>query len=87
MIHFPCRQHGRYNRQEANVSSDTKITKQMQRNIIKDIRRQLVYINDAITNHPNDRQYMDELANQLSATALCLTTDELIAKANEKAGA
>lgn len=64
---------------------NAKITKKMQKDIIKDIRRQLVWINDAI--ETNDLEYLDQLALQLSATALCLTTEELTAKANEKVGA
>jgi hypothetical protein len=57
-----------------------KITKKMQRDVIKDIRRQLVWINNAIAE--NNLDVLDELANQLSATALNLTIDAL----NEEAG-
>lgn len=62
-----------------------KITKKMQKDVIKDIRRQLVWINDAI--ETNDLEYLDQLALQLSATALSLTIESLKEKANEKVGA
>jgi hypothetical protein len=62
-----------------------KITKTIQREVVKDIRRQLVWINDAINS--GDLDYLDELANQLSATAINLTTEVLQEVANEKAGA
>lgn len=62
-----------------------KITKKMQKDVIKDIRRQLIWINDAI--ETNDLEYLDQLALQLSATALSLTIESLTEKANEKVGA
>jgi hypothetical protein len=57
-----------------------KITKKMQREVMKDIRRQLVWINNAIA--ANNLDMLDQLALQLSATALNLTTEAL----NEEAG-
>ena len=57
-----------------------KITKKIQREVVADIRRQIVWINNAIND--GDLDMLDELANQLSATALNLTTEEL----KEKAG-
>jgi hypothetical protein len=63
----------------------TKITKKMQKEVIADIRRQLVWINNAIES--NDFETLDQLALQLSATALNLTTEELTARANAKVGA
>jgi len=62
-----------------------KITKTIQREVVKDIRKQLVWINNAINS--GDLDILDELANQLSATALNLTTETLQEVANEKAGA
>ena len=56
-----------------------KITKKMQKQVLADIRRQLGWINQAIAD--NDRDLLDQLALQLSATALNLTTEELEAKA------
>jgi hypothetical protein len=56
-----------------------KITKKMQKQVMADIRRQLGWINQAIAD--NDLELLDQLALQLSATALNLTTDELNAKA------
>lgn len=56
-----------------------KITKKMQREVMKDIRRQLVWINQAIAE--NDLDMLDQLAMQLSATALNLTTESLTEEA------
>ena len=56
-----------------------KITKKMQKAVIADIRRQLVWINEAIDS--KDLQTLDQLALQLAATAMNLTTEELLAKA------
>ena len=53
-----------------------KITKKKQRDVVKDIRRQLVWINNAIEN--GDLATLDQLALQLSATAINLTTEELM---------
>jgi len=58
-----------------------KITKKIQREVVADIRRQIVWINNAIND--GDLDMLDELANQLSATALDLTTEELTNKAQE----
>jgi hypothetical protein len=58
-----------------------KITKKMQKDVVADIRRQLVWINNAIAS--NDLETLDQLALQLSASALNLTTEELLAKAGE----
>lgn len=58
-----------------------KITKKMQLNVIRDIRRQLIWINQAIAE--NDLDTLDQLALQLSATALNLTTESLTEKAAE----
>jgi hypothetical protein len=58
-----------------------KITKKMQLNVIRDIRRQLIWINQAIAD--NDLDTLDQLALQLSATALNLTTEALNEKAAE----
>lgn len=52
-----------------------KITKKAQRDVVADIRRQLVWINNAID--ANDLETLDQLALQLSATALNLTIEEL----------
>lgn len=52
-----------------------KITKKMQYEVMKDIRRQLVWITNAIEN--KDLESLDQLALQLAATALNLTTEEL----------
>ena len=53
----------------------------MQKDVVADIRRQLVWINNAIAS--NDLETLDQLALQLSASALNLTTEELLAKAGE----
>lgn len=52
-----------------------KITKKAQRDVVADIRRQLVWINNAID--AKDLETLDQLALQLSATALNLTIEEL----------
>jgi hypothetical protein len=53
----------------------SKITKKAQRDVVADIRRQLVWINNAID--AKDLETLDQLALQLSATALNLTIEEL----------
>jgi len=58
-----------------------KITKKIQRDVVADIRRQIVWINNAI--NAGDLDTLDGLANQLSATALNLTTEELTQTAQE----
>lgn len=57
----------------------------MQKEVIRDIRRQLVWINDAIES--NDLDYLNELAYQLSATALNLSTESLVEKSRERRSA
>jgi hypothetical protein len=49
------------------------MNKTQQRNIIKDIRKQLRWIEEAIAN--GDQNWIDEYSNQLSATAMELHSD------------
>lgn len=51
-----------------------KITKTSQREILKDIRNQLVWITQAIND--GDQELVDALASQLGATAFLLNTDQ-----------
>lgn len=50
-----------------------KITKKAQREVLKDIRRQLVWIEQAIKD--SDQEWIDQYANQLGATALSLHSE------------
>jgi hypothetical protein len=50
-------------------------TKTAQREIVKDIRRQLVWIEQAIKD--GDQELVDALASQLGATAFLLNTDQI----------
>lgn len=50
-----------------------KITKSAQREVLKDIRKQLVWIEEAIKN--GDQDWIDQYADQLSATALNLNSE------------
>jgi hypothetical protein len=50
-----------------------KVTKKAQRAILKDIRRQLVWIEQAIKD--SDQGWIDQYANQLGATALSLHSE------------
>ena len=50
-----------------------KITKSAQREVLKDIRKQLVWIEKAIKN--GDQDWIDQYADQLSATALNLNSE------------
>ena len=52
-----------------------KITKTRQRAVIKDIRRQLKWIEEAITDGNQD--WIDEYANQLGATAFRLHSEDM----------
>jgi hypothetical protein len=52
-----------------------KITKKAQRAILKDIRRQLVWIEQAIKD--GDQDWIDEYANQISATGLSLHSESM----------
>ena len=52
-----------------------KITKKAQREVLKDIRRQLVWIEDAIKQ--GDQEWIDQYANQLSATAISLHSETM----------
>jgi hypothetical protein len=52
-----------------------KITKKAQRAILKDIRRQLVWIEQAIKD--GDQDWIDEYANQISATGLSLHSETM----------
>ena len=49
------------------------MTKTEQRNILKDIRRQLRWIEQAITE--GNQEWIDQYADQLSATAISLHSD------------
>lgn len=60
----------------------TKITKKAQKEVLRDIRQQLVWINNAIAD--NDLETLNQLALQLSATALNLTTESLLENASSK---
>jgi hypothetical protein len=57
-----------------------KITKTAQRDVLKDIRRQLVFIEAAIKDF--DQEWIDIYADQLSATALNLRADVMLEKDN-----
>jgi len=50
-----------------------KVTKKAQREILKDIRRQLVWIEQAIKE--GDQEWIDIYANQLGATAFSLHSE------------
>lgn len=52
-----------------------KTDKQIHREAIKDIRRQLTWINDAIKE--GDQDWIDVLADQLSASALQLHSETI----------
>lgn len=54
--------------------SEKKITKKAQREILKDIRRQLVWIEKAIKD--GDQGWIDQYANQLAATAGSLHSED-----------
>lgn len=62
--------------------SDKKITKKIQYDVMRDIRRQLVWIKNAIDE--NDLETLDQLALQLAATAGNLETERLQEIANGK---
>lgn len=53
-----------------------KITKKAQREVLKDIRRQLVLAEQAIKDY--DQEWIDIYADQLSATALNLRADVML---------
>ena len=53
-----------------------KITKTAQRAILKDIRKQLVWIEQAIKD--GDQNWIDQYANQLSASALNLYSEVML---------
>jgi hypothetical protein len=55
-----------------------KITKKEQRDVLKDIRRQMKYIVIAIKD--GDQEWLDIYADQLSATALNLRSDVMLEK-------
>ena len=55
-----------------------KITKKAQREVVKDIRQQLKWIEQAIKD--NDQDWIDQYANQLSASALNLLSEVMEAK-------
>lgn len=57
-----------------------KITKTAQRKVLKDIRRQLQWVEQAIKD--GDQNWIDEYANQLSATALELHSTVMTEKEN-----
>lgn len=50
-----------------------KVTKTRQREIVRDIRRQLRWVEEAIKN--GDQDWIDQYADQLGATALSLHSD------------
>ena len=50
-----------------------KITKKAQRDILKDIRRQVRWIEEAIKN--GDQDWIDQYSDQLSATAMSLNSE------------
>jgi hypothetical protein len=50
-----------------------KITKKAQRAVLKDVRTQLKWIEQAIKN--GDQEWIDQYANQLSASALNLHSE------------
>jgi plasmid maintenance system killer protein len=62
--------------------SDKKITKKIQYDVMRDIRRQLVWIKNAIDE--NDLETLNQLALQLAATAGNLETERLQEIANGK---
>jgi hypothetical protein len=55
-----------------------KITKKEQRDVLKDIRRQMKHIVIAIKD--GDQEWLDIYADQLSATALNLRSDVMLEK-------
>ena len=55
------------------VQVSEKITKKSQRAILKDIRRQVRWIEEAIKE--GDQGWIDQYANQLGATALSLHSE------------
>ena len=55
-----------------------KITKKEQRDVLKDIRRQMKHIVIAIKD--GDKEWLDIYADQLSATALNLRSDVMLEK-------
>jgi hypothetical protein len=61
--------------QGREVQVMAKITKKAQRAILKDIRRQLVWIEQAIKD--GDQDWIDEYANQISATGLSLHSETM----------
>ena len=54
--------------------SEKKITKKAQREILKDIRRQVRWIEEAIKD--GDQGWIDQYANQLAATAGSLHSED-----------
>jgi predicted ATPase len=61
--------------QGGGIQVMAKITKKAQRAILKDIRRQLVWIEQAIKD--GDQDWIDEYANQISATGLSLHSESM----------
>ena len=55
-----------------------KITKKAQREVLKDIRKQLVWIEQAIKN--GDQNWIDIYANQLSGSAMNLHSEVMMDK-------
>lgn len=55
-----------------------KITKKAQREVLKDIRKQLVWIEQAIKE--GDQNWIDIYANQLSGTAMGLHSEVMLDK-------
>lgn len=55
------------------MSKNQKVTKKAQRAILKDIRRQVVWIEEAIKD--GNQEWIDIYANQLGATALSLHSE------------
>ena len=53
-----------------------KITKTAQRAILKDIRRQLIWIEEAIK--AGDQNWIDQYSNQLAATAGSLKSEAML---------
>jgi hypothetical protein len=53
-----------------------KITKKAQREVLKDIRRQLKWAEDAIAE--GDQDWIDQYSNQLSATACNLHSETML---------
>jgi hypothetical protein len=60
-------------RQSWEIQVMAKITKKAQREILKDIRRQVRWIEEAIKD--GDQGWIDQYANQLGATALSLHSE------------